>query len=193
MTIGSQYRTTRKEAVLLVCTFIILLTMIIDHQPRFFGYSVSYLSTNGTYIPPDRSWAFGFEVNWLLRATHRHLPYSVIQVALLPSIVAICSEFLVTSMHWQRTSFAIFAMLVYVDPLLNLYARFYMSDFLACLLFVALLACLNRALCASRSGFLLWLPVMAMPTTIAIFTRVAYALIVALTLVIAGAAAVRNR
>lgn len=134
MTIGSQYRTTRKEAVLLVCTLIILLTMIIDHQPRFFlGDSVSYLSTDGTYIPPDRSWAFGFEVNWLLRATHSHLPYLLIQAALLLLTVALCSEFRITSMHWQKLSFAIFAVLVCVDPLLNLYARFYMSDFLACL------------------------------------------------------------
>lgn len=194
MTFEPANRKTHDRVIVLLYICIVVATMVIDHQPRFFvGDSISYLSTDGVYMPPDRSWAFGLWVNWLLHATHSHSAYLLVQAILLLGTIALCSNFQISSTRWRSLSHGVFAVLVSIDPLLSLYARFYMSDFLACLLFVVFLSCLYRALCASRSGFLLWLPVMALLMTTAVFTRVAYALIVVVTLVVAGAGAIRCR
>lgn len=194
MIIAAMYRKEYFRISIIIYVATVTALVILDHKPRFFlGDSISYLSTDGSYMPPDRSWMFGLMINWLLHHTRSHIAYLIIQASLFVVALALCSNLLTPSTRWQSVLCGAFLMFACLDPMLNLYERFYMTDFLACLLFVAFLSCLCRALRTSWSGFLLWLPVMATLMTAAVFTRVAYALIVMLTIGIAGLGAIRYR
>ena len=178
----------------LLCLAIEAAFVAADHQIRFFqGDSISYLSTDGAYMPPDRSWAFGFGINRLLHVTHSHVAFIVIQAVLLVAVLPLCAVFFPPALRWRQAAYAAAAALVCLDPMLNLYVRFYMTDLLACLLLVAFLCCLCRALRASRRGFLAWLPALAALMTAAVFIRVSCAAVVMVTVVIAAGGAALHR
>ena len=169
----------------LIAASLLLTSLIMDHVPRFFqGDSVSYLSTDGTYIPPDRSWAFGFAVNWLLRETGSELAFMSIQLLCLLLVLIICRVFFGNSGLLHKISYAAFVIIVCLDPLIELYARFYMTDLLACLFFIVFLSIMHISLQRPIKEFLKWLPAMVLCVISAVFTRVAYMPILFITMTI---------
>ena len=174
-----------------VAAALLSIGLLVDHLPRFFqGDSISYLSTDGVYIPPDRSWAYGFAVNWLLRVTHGYMAYIIIQLGLLLGALALCSVFFRPVR--RPAIFTVFIVLACMDPMVELYARFYMTDLVACLLFVTFLACLCLALRAPRNRFLPWMALLLVLVVAAVATRVAYAPVIVLTVLLAGVSCVRT-
>lgn len=166
----------------------------VDHLPRFFlGDSVAYLSTDAIHLPPDPSWAFGLLSRWLLVTSGHHLAFLIAQLGAFLAVLMGCLTFFDPARGRSRVAYAVFVALACLDPLLGLYARFYMTDLLACLLFVGFLACVCRALLGSWGQLFWWMPAMAVCITGAVFARVAYLLIGLLTIGIAGLWAVRCR
>lgn len=162
--------------------------LLADHVPRFFqGDSISYISTDGVYVPPDRSWAFGFAINWLLRTSGSHLTFMAVQLVALLAVLMGCIAFFDPPVRRAVLAYAAFVAVACLDPMLELYARFYMTDLLACLCFIAFLACWSRGMSGPWGRFVRWLPGMAACVIGAVFTRVAYVPIAVLTVLIAGA------
>jgi hypothetical protein len=188
--VPGRYRSPR--LVWVVATVFLVIEILCDHVPRFYqGDSVAYLSTIIGAMPPDRSWLYGLAVHWLQGATHGYLSYLLIQAALLLLVAMACATFLARG--GRSWAFAAFVVAICLDPMLSIYERFYMSDLLACLLFVSFLAVLCRALQANRAGFLTWLPLMAAFVIADIFIRVAYAPVIFLTVLIVTLEALRYR
>lgn len=118
----------------------IFLLMYFDTTPRFFqGDSISYLSTSiGGWMPPDRSWEFGLFVNFLLRATHSLSFFIILQICVLIIVIEAIKVFFpkktIGFTFWGLTGF-----LIALDPLIEVYTRFYMTDFLAMSFYIGFL------------------------------------------------------
>ncbi len=179
--------------ILAIAALLLAAGSLFDHVPRFFqGDSISYLSTDGSHIPPDRSWMFGFAVNGLLRATHGHFAYIALQLAVAFAVLLAWVGFFRSATGWRRVAYAALALGLCLDPLTQLYARFYMSDLLAALLFVGLLAMTARAVEAPGAAFRRWLPALALLVTFLVFIRLAYAAIIVVTLGLVTVATLRR-
>ena len=189
---GAAKQNRRLALILLIASALLVGEILIDHVPRFYqGDSVAYLSTTAGSMPPDRSWLFGLGVHWLLKTTHTYLAYMLIQAGLLLAMAIMCATFLTRDV--RSPAFGVITVIICLDPMLSIYERFYMTDLLACMLFIAFLAALCRGLRAGRARFLTWLPVMAACVIADIFIRVAYAPIIILTVLIVAAEALRYR
>jgi hypothetical protein len=166
---------------------IIVAFLLVDFVPRFFqGDSVSYLTTghNG-WIPPDRSWSFGFAVNYLLRHSHGYSAFIFIQTILLGGIIGATRLFFRDFRSWQ-TLYAITAAAICLDPIVEIYTRFFMTDFASFACFMIFLLGLHSivtrgsAIRTQAIGLLLALAA----GVAAVFLRVAYALIMELTVLL---------
>jgi hypothetical protein len=178
--------------VWLLTLALLAIEITVDHVPRFYqGDSVAYLSTIVGGLPPDRSWLFGLAVHGLLVVTHGYLSYLLIQAGLLLLVAMACATCLAGG--GRTWAFAFFVAAICLDPMLSIYERFYMSDLLACLLFVAFLVGLCRALQADRRRFWFWLCFMAACVIADVFVRVAYAPVICLTVLMVAAEALRYR
>jgi hypothetical protein len=142
-------------------------------------------------MPPDRSWLYGLGVHALLQATHGYLSYLLIQASLLLLVTLACETFI--SGGARSLPFVIFVVAVCLDPLIGIYERFYMTDLLACQLFIAFLVALCRGLQVGPAGFLRWLLIMAICVVAEIFIRVAYAPVILLTVFFVAIEALRYR
>ena len=159
---------------------IVFALLAADHLPRFMqGDSISYLMTSAAWKPPDRSWAFGFAVSFLVRATRSHLTYLLLNGALLVAVIMGCRS-LFGRTRAGLVAFTACATAVAADPLTAAYARFYLSDFWAMAFFVGLTATLLPFLRGAprRAALLAALLVL---TVGAVFTRVAYAPVILVT------------
>jgi hypothetical protein len=176
----------------LVVAAILVSELIVDHVPRFYqGDSVAYLSTTRDTMPADRSWLYGLGVHALLQSTQGYVGYIVIQAGLFLLVTMACAKLVAGGARsWP---FAVFAVAVCLDPLLGIYQRFYMTDLLACLLFIVFLVSLCCGLRAKRAGFALSLLVMAPSVVLDVFVRVAYAPVILLTVLIIAVQALRYR
>lgn len=166
------------------------LALALDRLPRFYqGDSLSYLTTglNG-WIPPDRSWAYGFGARWLVEATRSGAALVAVQaLMLLGAILLACRVFSAErGAGWAVLAFAAVASL---DPLNQAYARFWLSDIPAAAAYVAIIALLAAGVALPAGRFRPVALALAALTVFTIFVRVAYAPILAATLVIAAAAA----
>jgi hypothetical protein len=155
--------------------------LVLDHTPRFFqGDSFSYLLTGqGGWIPPDRSWLFGFIASDTVRALHGYFPVILLQAALLGCMIRAARPFYESRWHEAgRIAFACAAAALALDPVLALYTRFVMSDLMALAMFWASL-CGLLAVIRPGSRRPAWgLAVFAASTIAAVFLRVAYAAII---------------
>ncbi|GAB0116277.1 hypothetical protein [Acidisoma sp. 7E03] len=160
-----------------------------DFVPRFFqGDSVSYLSTQiGQWVPPDRSWEFGLMVNFLLRHTHGLSAFIFIQIGVLIALVegmrCLFAHRACGALGWVSA-----ALMLAIDPLMELYARFYMSDFLAMGFFLFAIGGLILALRPGKTRTSIYgaASLILLGTLGAVFFRVAYALIILLSVVLSG-------
>jgi len=153
--------------------------LVFDQVPRFLqGDSISYLGTRWHgWMPPDRSWVFGLFVNSLWRITGGFLGFIVIQILLYAVTAYVVARTAVlkcpgaaakASIAWLFIAFAC------VDPLTNLYVRFYMSDIVAVCAF-ALWICLAARFVDGNGWQLLALALLMLALiVVAVFTRVAY-------------------
>lgn len=173
----------------------ILILMIWDFVPRFFqGDSVSYLSTQiGKWVPPDRSWEFGLFVNFLLRHTHGLSAFMLLQIGALVVLVE-GMRILCPRGRSGLVAWGLAGLLVALDPLIEIYTRFYMSDFLAMAFFLVAIGGIVLALRPDVRGVGAWLAAALILFGIlgAVFFRVAYAPIGLLSAVFAAVLMVRR-
>jgi hypothetical protein len=164
---------------------VIIAGLVLDRVPRFFqGDSLSYLMTGTGWIPPDRSWAFGFVVSFLLRYTHGYAAFVLIQIGVLVCLIAAARLFF-SETGRPTVVYGAIAVLLALDPLLEIYTRFFMSDFLAMAAYFAALVglCIVGRGPGARG---LWhaTGLVVVATIVAIFLRIAYVPIVALTVLL---------
>ena len=157
-------------------TLLTLLLLALDHLPRFYqGNSIAYLSTGMSgWIPPDRSWAYGFASRWLVELLGSVSALVAVQAALLlGAILLLCR----TVPYGQATRWPIlaFAVLAALDPMGQGYARFWLSDTPAAAAFLAFTALLAASLTMPSGRFRRTVPWLAATGLAAVFVRVAYA------------------
>jgi len=166
----------------------IIAWMLADFVPRFFqGDSIAYLMTGEGFIPPDRSWAFGFASNFILRHTHGYSAFMLMQIGILACLIAATRVFF-SDFGRSRIIYGVIGILLALDPLLEIYTRFIMSDLPAvAAFFVALLALFLLVRdCDRTRGLWLFASLVVASTLAAVFLRVAYALIIELAVLLVG-------
>ena len=154
-------------------------------MPRFFqGDSLSYLATGTGWIPPDRSWAFGFVVNFLLRYTHVYSAFILFQIGVFFCLIA-AARILFSESGGPTVVYGAIAVLLALDPFLEMYTRFFLTDFLAMAAFLAALIALC-VVCRGRDSKRLWVATffVVAATVVAIFLRIAYVPIIEVTVLL---------
>jgi hypothetical protein len=139
------------------------------------------------WIPPDRSWVFGILSNFIFRHGHGFSAFMLLQVLVLVGLIE-GSRSLFKGLPLAHLAWAATATVVALDPLLELYTRFFMSDLLALSCFVAVILCVVRLMRAETSGIATvgLCCAIVLATICAVFLRVAYAPIVFLTLILSS-------
>lgn len=161
-----------------------------DRLPRFYqGDSIAYFATGlSGWIPPDRSWAYGFGARWLVTATHAVSSLPVAQaVLLLGAVLSMLGTF--ADRRAGRVGAIVFAVAAALDPLNETYARFWLSDAPGAAAFIAFVALAAAVPAASSGRFRVMLAPMAACVFVSVFVRIAYAPIEIATLLIAAAGA----
>ncbi len=168
-------------ALRLLPVLIVLALFAADHLPRFMqGDSVSYLMTSAAWMPPDRSWAFGFGAGALLEASRSYVTYILLNCALLVAVAVQCRALAGgAGGAWGNLLAAACAIAVAADPLTEAYARFYLSDFWGMGCFVILTGTLAAYLRGGAHGWALLAASFAL-TIGAVFIRLAYAPVILL-------------
>jgi hypothetical protein len=167
---------------------VVVAWMLVDLVPRFYqGDSISYLATGEGWIPPDRSWAFGFVANFLLRHTHGYSAFILMQIGILACLIAMTRIFFSYSDR-STIAYGAIAILLALDPLVEIYTRFLMSDFLAVAAFLTALLALFLLVREGGATRSLWIfaSLFIASTVAAVFIRVAYAPIIELTVLLVG-------
>lgn len=165
----------------------IFFLFVFDSVPRFFqGDSVSYLSTSiGHWLPPDRSWEFGLFVNFLLRTSHSLVSFIVFQLCILIILAEVIKKFFPQTktglIFWGITS-----CIIALDPMIEIYARFYMSDFLAMSLYIGFVVGLLvlSGTSTQKSNLLPGIALVLLCVFGCVFVRIAYILIILSTTVL---------
>lgn len=165
-----------RRSITLAPLLIILALLSIDFVPRFYqGDSLVYVQANWqTGLPSERSWTFGLIVNFLLRHTNGYSSFILIQATIFAAIVAASQRFFRAVDPW-RVAFGLTAVALSLDPLLEIYLRFYMTDSmaLACI-FVCLLGIMTAIDPDARPGaIILGLASFAIGAVAATFLRIA--------------------
>ncbi len=116
---------------------------LLDHAARFYlGDSTAYFTTGTSgWIPPDRSWSYGFASRWVVEAAGRISALVAIQCLLL-AIAILAMRRLVQP--GDRRAALLFCALAAFDPLLEMYTRFWLSDAVALAFFLLFLCALDR-------------------------------------------------
>jgi len=159
--------------------------LLLDRVPRFFqGDSLSYLLTGTGWIPPDRSLGLRLRVNFLMRYTHGYSAFILVQIGVLACLIAAARIFL-SETGRPTVVYGAIAILLALDPLLEIYTRFFMSDFWRWPPFFAALVglCVVGRNPGPRG---LWQAtcLVLVATIVAVFLRVAYVPIVTLTVLL---------
>jgi len=138
----------------------------------FFGDSASYLYTAvSEWIPPDRSYSYGFLVRYATLG-NRSLDWLVINQILLS--VLVCLLVAVILIRFLRCSpgiAAAAALLCTIEPVQLLYERYLMAENMSLFAFALFIFCLLSYL---RRGQLPWLVVATLLGVLAVSLRTAY-------------------
>jgi hypothetical protein len=166
---------------------VVVVYAFLDLLPRFFlGDSIAYLSTDYDlrhWTPPDRSWMFGALVNFLVRRTHGYADYVLLQCGLLAAMLLTLRRMLWTEGRWPVLAVAVGGLLVAADPLIEIYVRFVMTDFLATAGFFLGL-CAVVALLSSNRRPVLYAALAVPALVVAVLMRSSYALMIEATLLL---------
>ena len=176
----------------LVMALLLLAGYLLDHRPRFMlGDSESYLRSGlSGFYPPDRSWIYGVAVREIVSRTHSLQSYILLQLAGLMSLGLLAIRRLRSGRRPEVGSLLVLAGLA-CDPLVQTYARFYLSDLSAALLFAAFVIQLAGPPAAGR-GFGGWAALVVCGAG-AILLRIAYAPVEMVTVLLCLAAALLSR
>jgi hypothetical protein len=113
------------------------LLLAIDHAPMFFlGDSVSYLHTaTWGYIPPDRSFLYGWIIRWSSLWLHSLTPLLIVQ-ALAGAVSAFLCAYLLRRFFAAPTAIAAAAgLFCAIEPLQLLFERYVMTETFSLLAF----------------------------------------------------------
>jgi hypothetical protein len=172
---------------------VVITFMLVDFIPRFYqGDSISYLMTGvDGWIPPDRSWAFGFVVNFIFCHTNGYSAFMLMQIGILACLIA-ATQIFFSDFGRSRIVYGMIAVFLALDPLLEISTRFFMSDFPAVAAFLVILFTLFLLMREGDRTRSLWLYIFlaVAATVVAVFLRVAYALIIELTVLLVGTIAI---
>ncbi len=166
--------------------FVIGAFLFADFVPRFWqGDSLSYLMTGEGWIPPDRSWAFGFFANYIFRHTRGGSAFILMQVGIMALLIA-AGRLYFPDGRKPGIVYGAIAIVLALDPCLEIYTRFFMSDFLAFAFFFLALLALLRLMSESAEGehFWFWICCFVTSGMAAIWVRVAYAVIIEIALLL---------
>lgn len=114
--------------------------LLIDHKPGFhFGDSGAYLATALIkWIPPDRSFTYGFFVRPLVLYSHSLLPLLLVQVVMSAAAAVIVGFLLLRYFRASLRAALCFSFLCAVEPLQLMEERYVMAETAATLLFALL-------------------------------------------------------
>ncbi len=123
--------------LLLTIIFIKFIIFCIDPIPRFFlGDSWSYLSTAiNNWIPPDRSFIYGFIIKYTAIASHSLTTLISIQIATSCFNAIIISYILITFFSFNFRRAFLSALICTLEPLQLMYERFVMTEAFSLFLF----------------------------------------------------------
>jgi hypothetical protein len=167
---------------------VVVVYYLLDPVPRFYqGDSLSYLGVDYTlrgWLTPDRSWVFGALASFILHRTHGYEDYILLQADLLSTLLLVLRRALAAEGRWPAAVVAAACLLAAVDPLVEIYTRFAMSDFLATAgFFLALCGAIAVFRSDRRPG--LYAALAILPIFAAVLARSSYALAIEATLAIA--------
>lgn len=169
---------------------ICLVLLLLDRLPRFYqGDSTAYLSTglNG-WIPPDRSWFYGFGSRWLVEGTGAAGSLPLMQASmLLGAVILACRVF--RGQPAGQAGAVGFAVVAMLDPLNEAYSRFWLSDTAGAAAFIAFATLLAAVAGGTPRTLRLLLVPLAAAAFFSVFVRVAYAPVEVGTVLLAVAAA----
>jgi len=146
---------------------------VVDHEPRFFmGDSSSYLSTAvDGWIPPDRSFLYGFFIRWVALPFQSVEALVYAQVLLSGFTVWIGIELVRRTGLDNRAVLWVLGLLWAVSPILLVYERFMMSEGVSLFVFA-----LHLAVCVQfiKRPWWAWLVAMAATAFLLVALRVSY-------------------
>ncbi len=146
---------------------------LLDHAPRFYlGDSTAYLSTGMSgWIPPDRSWAYGYASRWVVEAAGRIDALAAVQCLLL-GFAFLAVRRLVQPVGGRAA--LVFCALAALDPLLEAYTRFWLSDAVALAFFLLFLCALAWFVAPRPARLLPGLAGLTVIAFLAFWVRLAY-------------------
>lgn len=104
--------------------------LLVDPHPSFhFGDSAAYLATAVLgWIPPDRSFSYGFMLRPLALLSHSLIPVVIVQVLLSAIASTVAGIILMRYFRVSRTAAACFSVLCAIEPLQLMVERFIMAE-----------------------------------------------------------------
>src|SRR5262249_39020530 len=107
-----------------------LVTLVIDPNPQFFlGDSGSYLFTAVSgWIPPDRSYVYGFIIRWLCLGSGSLFPLLLVQAFASSFSAAILGWSIQRFLQTSRRLTIALTIAYSLDPLQLMYDRFVMAE-----------------------------------------------------------------
>jgi hypothetical protein len=175
-------------AVVAICVAL----LAIDRLPRFYqGDSTAYLATGlSGWVPPDRSWAYGFGARWLVEAAHSVGVLVALQaLAMAGALLMLCRD--MAGFPRARAATMLFAVVASLDPLNVAYSRFWLTDTLSAAAFLAFVVLAARSVAQRRLRH--YLPFLVVAVVVSVFIRVAYVPIELGTIAIASVAMLARR
>lgn len=117
-------------SISLVVIAIKALALVLDPSPGFhFGDSGAYLATAlAKWIPPDRSFTYGFLIRPLVFGSHSLVPLLVFQTMMSAGASIVLALLLLRYFHASYTVALVFAALCAVEPLQLMSERFVMAE-----------------------------------------------------------------
>ena len=164
--------------------------LLADRLPRFFHDDLTaYLATGPLdWGTPGRSWAYGHAARLLTAATGSPAAVPTAQaVLLLAAILSACR--VLARVPGARYGLPLFALAATLDPLGQVYARFWLTDTVAAASFFAFLTLLGARVGASGARFWRAAPWLALLAVVSVAGRPDYAPIETVALLLAAAAA----
>ena len=174
-------------AVIAVAATAVLL--LADRLPRFFHDDLTaYLATGPLdWDTPGRSWAYGHAARFLTAATGSPAAVAVAQ-ACVPLAAILLAWRLLARVPGGRYGLPLFALAATLDPLGQVYARFWLTDTVAAAAFFAFLMLLGARLAASPARFWRTAPWLVVLAGVAVAGRADYAVLGCAALLLAAAA-----
>lgn len=173
-----------------VAVAVTVLLLLVDRLPRFFHDDLTaYLATGPLdWDTPGRSWAYGHAARLLTAATGSPAAVPAAQAGLLLAAILLACRFL-ARVPGRRYGLPLFALAATLDPLGQVYARFWLTDTVAAAAFFAFMTLLAAGIAASPARFWRTAPWLVALAAVAVAGRADYAVLGAAALLLAATAA----